>query len=88
MEDITKKTYTLFIFVDEAGVLLGKYKKRAQGFYSVVSMVNKPITSKKISILTAIIPEFGPLYKWFHKRVKGKQYAKFIREVAYLAQKI
>lgn len=46
-EEITKKTYTLFILVDEAGVLLGKYKKRARVFYSVVSMVNNQLPQRK-----------------------------------------
>ena len=80
MQKMCKEQNNLFIFIDEAAVLLGKNKTRARGFYSVVPIVNKPLTSKKMSILAAIIPGFGMCYKWFEKSVKGKSYARFLRE--------
>lgn len=71
MKGITSKSNILFVFIDEAAVLLGRSKKKARGYYSVSPIVNKPLTAKKISVLVAVIPGFGTIYKWFDRGVKG-----------------
>lgn len=37
-----------------------------------------------MSILAAIIPGFGFVYKWYEKSVKSHHYAKFISELSYI----
>ena len=86
MKDILVEPNTLFVFIDEAAVVMGKYKEKARGFYSVIPIVNKPLEAKKMSILLAVIPGFGTCYKWFNKSVKGFQYATFLREVSYICR--
>lgn len=88
MKDIAQEPNTLLVFVDEAAVVLGKYNYKARGFYSVIPIVNKPLNAKKMSILVAVIPGFGTIYKWFNKSVKGYQYATFLREVSYICRSI
>lgn len=86
LKDIASEPDTLLIFIDEASVILGKYKTKARGFYSVIPIVNKPLRNKKMSILAAIIPGFGTCYKWYDSSVKGFHYAKFLREVSYICR--
>lgn len=59
--DVMKKIQkdSLIVFIDETAVFLGRKKRSARGFYSVVPIVNKlPHSLKKMTILTAIIPNF------------------------------
>lgn len=86
MKELTTKSDTLFIFVDEAAVVLGKCKRRARGFYSVIPIVNRPLTTKKLTILAAIIPGFRLIYKWFEKSVNSHQYSIFLREISYICR--
>ena len=86
MKDITSKSNTLFVFIDEAAVLLGRSKKKARGYYSVTPIVNKPLTAKKMSVLVGVIPGFGTIYKWFNRSVKGHQYATFLREISFVCR--
>ena len=86
LKDISCKSNTLFVFIDEAAVVLGKYKKRARGFFSVVPCVNKPLDVKKMTILAAIVPGFGTIFKWFSTSVKGNQYSEFLQEIAYICR--
>lgn len=71
---------SLIVFIDETAVLLGRNKRSARGFYSVVPIVNKPPHSlKKMTILTAIIPNFGMCYNMVQRKCEKSSICKIFR---------
>lgn len=50
--------------------------------------MNNPLSAKKMSILAAVIPGFGTIFKWFNNGVKGHSYAQFLNEILFICRTI
>ena len=80
MDSLKSKDNLLLVFVDEAGVILEK-RRKARGFVSITPCMTKSSYRKNISILSAVIPSYGTISRWYSRGVRGHDYAKFLREI-------
>ena len=86
MKEVIDDKSTLACFIDEAGVVIGT-RRRARGFMSVSPCTNKTLVTKKLSVLSCVIPSFGVLNRWFSSSVKSDDYSTFIGECAHVIRR-
>ena len=73
----------LLCFVDEASVAVGK-RNKAYGFCSIRPCVNTSLRSKSLSVLSCVIPNIGPICRWFKGAVHNDQYAQFLKDIVFV----
>ena len=72
------------VFLDEAGVRKARCAT-SRGYVSITPLVegnNKKYNTA--TVLSAIIPSYGTISKWFTSSITSAEYTKFIREVSYV----
>lgn len=84
MLNITEQRNALFVFIDEAGVQRSQ-PNSSRGYVSVRPLSEGTTKSSNIaSILTAVIPGYGSISRWYKGPVTNKEYAIFLREISYI----
>lgn len=84
MLDITEQRNALFVFIDEEGVQRSQ-PNSSRGFVSVRPLTEGSTKSNNVaSILSAIIPGYGSISRWFKGAVTNKEYSHFLREISYI----
>lgn len=83
INNIKNDANVLLCFVDEASVVNG-HRKKARGFCSIRPCVNRPLNSATCSVLSCVIPNIGPICRWFNGAVHNNQYAKFLRDIVFV----
>ena len=84
--EIKDDANTLICFVDEAAVSTGK-RGKARGYASVRPCVNKPFKVSQLSVLACVVPNIGPIYRWYKGSVTNLEYARFIRDIVYILRR-
>lgn len=84
MLDITEQRNALFVFIDEEGVQRSQ-PNSSRGLVSVRPLTEGSTKSNNVtSILSAIIPGYGSISRWFKGAVTNKEYSHFLREISYI----
>jgi hypothetical protein len=71
-------------FIDEAGVKKSPAKNARAYLYVAPIVAGEHSQHNVATILTAVVPGFGNFSRWFEGPVTHREYAKFIREAAFI----
>ncbi|KAK8886223.1 hypothetical protein M9Y10_041682 [Tritrichomonas musculus] len=82
LDEISNKEDVLIGFIDEAGVTVNEGSKYGRSYLGVTPMINSPLSSCKVSVLSCVFPGFGVLYRFYGRSILGKDYAAFLHDAA------
>ena len=83
---INGNSNVLPIFVDEAGVKKAQ-SNTSRAFMSITPIIEGSKNKNNVAtVMSAIIPGYGTMNKWFEGSVTGASYAKFIRELSFVVR--
>ena len=70
----------ILCFIDESAVVATPATVTGRGFVGVTPIAIHGFDSKKLSLLTCVIPAYGTISRWFNGSVTNEHYANFIAE--------
>ena len=81
MRNEIKKDDVCLVFIDESAVVATPSTKSGRGFVGVTPTAIKGFDSKKLTLLTAVIPGYGTVSRWFNGSLINQLYSSFIIEL-------
>ena len=72
----------IIIFIDESSIVAQSATKTGRGFVGVTPTVTKGLSNDKLSLLTAVIPGYGEICRFYDGSVNSDAYFAFIRETS------
>ena len=76
------QTQACFLFVDEAGIVVNPSQYMCRGIIGVTPLTVRNLRQQRTSVVAAVIPGFGVIYKWSKGlSIDNTQYKEFLLEV-------
>ena len=81
MEQVSKEENILLGFIDEASITNFDGKRYGRAFAGITPLKIRQLKKVKMTVIAAVFPGFGVIYKIINKSANGTDYANFLGEV-------